>query len=262
MGPSDRLEEVSFAMIDTPYLAGPVLDWCDENGVVPIPCRPGSKVPIGSISRRGVYGDHPPSPEVLLARYGRERFGGVVRDSFHLPTPERLARIARFWRTPGVRIWGPEVLSISVDMNYPTEDGYTVACLDIDDDACVSLLKRPPFDACPVISGRHGAKALFKLDREGGRTRPITQFAAAPQGPPAFELFTCSKHALVFGFHPASTPGHPVHYRIVRGARGSMPVLCWSVVAATLLSAARERALSVRKGAGPDLDQAGLERWT
>lgn len=248
-------------MTETPYLAGPVLDWCEENGAVPVPCRPGSKVPIGSISRRGVYGDTPPCPEVLLARYGRERFGAVVRDSFHLPTPERLDRITRFWQTPGVRLWGPEVLSISVDMNYPTVDGYTVACLDIDDDACVSLLDRPPFDACPVVAGRHGAKALFKLDREGGRTRPITQFATAPQGPPAFELFTCSKHALVFGLHPASTPELPVHYRLVQGRPTRMPVVPWSTVTATLLSVGRERGLSVRKGAGPDLDQTGLERW-
>ncbi|HOT94906.1 MAG TPA: hypothetical protein PK089_06930 [Methanoregulaceae archaeon] len=248
-------------MTDPPYLAGPVLNWCTENGVVPVPCRAGSKAPIGAISSRGVYGGAPPSPEALLARYGRERFGTVVRDSFHLPTPERLERIARFWRTPGARLWGPGVISISVDMNYPTADGYTVACLDIDDDTCLPLLDSPPFEGCPVVVGRHGAKALFKLDREGGRTRPITQFAAGTQGSPAFELFTCSKHALVFGLHPASTPECPVRYRLVPGRRGRMPVLRWSSVAAALLAEARGRGLVVRKGSGPDLDQAGLERW-
>lgn len=248
-------------MTDGPVLAGSVLDWCDENGIVAVPCQPQSKAPIGAISRRGVYGDSPPPPAELLARYGRERFGAQVRDSFHLPTPERLARIARFWETPGVRLWGPEALSISVDMNYPTADGYTVACLDIDDDACLPLLERPPFDACPVVTGRHGAKAFFKLDREGTRTRPITQFAAAPQGSPAFEVFTCSKHALVFGLHPASTPEAPVLYRFVRGARAPVPVLGWGGVVAALLAAGRERGLLIRKGAGPHLDQAGLERW-
>ncbi len=248
-------------MTDGPYLAGPILDWCEENGIVAVPCRPRSKAPIGAISRRGVYGDAPPSPAALLARYGRDRFGAQVRDSFHLPTPERLARIARFWQTPGVRLWGPEVLSISVDMNYPTADGYTVACLDIDEDAFLPLLDRLPFDRCPVVAGRHGAKALFKLDREGARTRPITQFAGAPQGPPAFEIFTCSKHALVFGLHPASTPETPIPYDLVRGARSPFPVLGWSEVVATLLTAGRERGLLVRKGAGPDLDQAELERW-
>jgi hypothetical protein len=146
-------------------------------------------------------------------------------------------------------------------MNYPTADGYRAACLDIDDDTCLPLLDRRPFDACPVVAGRHGAKALFKLDREGTLTRPITQFAASPQGSPAFELFTGSKHALVFGLHPASTSGAPVTYRIVRHAERPLPVLGWSAVSGAALEFARERNLQVRKGAGPDLDQTGLERW-
>jgi hypothetical protein len=248
-------------MNDGPYVAGPVLDWVEANGLVPVPCCPGSKAPIGSISSRGLYGGTPPAPSALLAAYGRDRFDAAVRDSFHLPTPERLERIARFWRTPGVRLWGPEAVSISVDMNYPAADGFRAACLDVDDDACLPLLERYPFDACPVVTGRHGAKALFKLDREGGHPRAITQFAAAPQGPPAFELFTGSKHALVFGLHPASTSEAPVTYRIARHADSPMPVLGWSAVTAAALEFGRERGLLVRKGAGPDLDQAGLERW-
>lgn len=248
-------------MTEGAYRAGPVLDWCEANGLVPVPCRPGSKAPIGAISSRGLYGSTPPEPAALRAIYGRDRFGVVVRDSFHLPTPERLERVRQFWQSPGVRLWGPEAVSISVDMNYPTVDGYRVACLDIDDDVFLSLLDRHPFDACPVVAGRHGAKALFKLDREGAQTRHITQFAPAAQGPPSFELFTGSKHALVFGLHPASTPEAPTTYRIVRHADRPLPVLGWSAVSAAALGFARERELLIRKGAGPDLDQAGLERW-
>jgi hypothetical protein len=248
-------------MIDERDVAGPVLDWCEHNGLIPVPCRAGSKVPIGAISSRGVYGANPPAPSELMARYGRERFGAQVRDSFHLPTPERLARIARFWATPGVRLMGPEVLSISIDMNYPTKDGHTVACLDIDDDTCLSLVDDPPFDTCPIVMGRHGAKVLFKLDREGARTRPITQFALSPQGSPSFELFTSSKHALIFGLHPASTDVMPIRYRIVRGIDNPLPVLAWSSVTTALLPVVRRQGLIVRKGAGPALDQAGLERW-
>ncbi|MEN6343236.1 MAG: hypothetical protein ABFC89_11845 [Methanospirillum sp.] len=248
-------------MTERPYRAGTVLDWFEANGLVPVPCRPCSKAPIGAISSRGLYGGTPPAPAVLRAMYGRDRFGAVVRDSFHLPTPERLERVRRFWQMPGVRLWGPEAVSISVDMNYPTADGYRAACLDIDDDACLPLLERHPFDACPVVAGRHGAKALFKLDREGARTRAITQFAPSALGSPAFELFTGSKHALVFGFHPASTPEEPVMYRIVRYADRALPVLGWSAVSAAALGFAREQELLIRKGAGPDLDQSGLERW-
>ncbi len=248
-------------MTDTTYLVGPALDWCAASGVVPVPCRSGSKAPIGAISSRGLYGSTPPSPALLLATYGRDRFGTVVRDSFHLPTPERLERIARFWQTPGVRLWGPETVSISIDMNYPTADGYRAACLDIDDDTCLPLLDRPPFEGCPVVAGRHGAKALFKLDREGAQTRAITQFAASARGSPAFELFTGSKHALVFGLHPSSRPDTPVTYRVVRHGDRPLPVLGWSAVSAAALGFARERELQARKGAGPDLNQVGLERW-
>lgn len=248
-------------MTDGAYRAGPVLDWCDENGLVPMPCRPGSKAPIGAISSRGLYGSTPPAPAALLATFERDRFGSSIRDSFHLPTPERLRRIDRFWRTPGVRLWGAEAVSISVDMNYPTRDGFRCACLDIDDDACLPLLERRPFDLCPIVLGRHGAKALFKLDREGAVTRNITQFAPSPRGPPALELFTGSKHALVFGLHPASTPESPVTYRIVGGAGASVPVLGWGAVSTATFAFARERGLLARKGAGPELDQAGLERW-
>lgn len=248
-------------MTNGPYLVGGMLDWCEANGLVPVPCRPGSKAPIGAISSRGLYGGTPPAPDALLAAYGRDRFGAAVRDSFHLPTPERLERIARFWRTLGVRLWGPETVSISVDMNYPTADGCRAACLDIDDDACLPLLERRPFDVCPVVAGRHGAKAFFKLDREGAQTRAITQFAASAQGPPAFELFTGSKHALVFGLHPASRPEAPVTYRIVRHEDRPLPVLGWSAVSAAVLGFGREQELLVRKGTGPHLDQAGLERW-
>jgi hypothetical protein len=248
-------------MTEGPYRAGPILDWCEANGLIPVPCRPGSKAPIGAISSRGLYGSTPPAPALLRAAYGRDRFGAVVRDSFHLPTPERLERMRRFWRTPGVRLWGPETVSISIDMNYPTADGYRAACLDIDNDACLPLLERPPFDACPVVAGRHGAKALFKLDREGAQPRAITQFSPSRQGSPAFELFTGSKHALVFGLHPASTPEAPVTYRIVRHADRALPILRWSAVSSAALGFAQEQALLIRKGTGPDLDQAGLERW-
>ena len=53
-------------MTDRQYLVGPVLDWFEANGLVPVPCRPGSKAPIGAISGRGLYGGSPPAPAALL----------------------------------------------------------------------------------------------------------------------------------------------------------------------------------------------------
>lgn len=244
-------------------VAGPVLDWLSANGITPIPCRPRSKSPVSAISRYGVYQDHPPSASALLSRFGRERFGREVRDSFHLPTPERLAAIERFWRVPGVRRRGPEFLSISIDMNYPTCDHYTICCLDIDDEVHLPLLDDPVFLACPVVTGEKGGKGFFKLDRQGAWTRPITQFAgpASLQGSPAFEVFTCSKHALVFGEHPAFTPSRPVRYRVTRGFSDPFPVIPWQTALAAVTRYARDEGLKVRKGAGPGLDQADLSTW-
>jgi hypothetical protein len=244
--------------------AGPVLDWLSASGITAIPCRPRSKSPVSAISRYGVYQDRPPSASALLARFGRERFGREVRDSFHLPTPERLAAIEQFWQVPGVRRWGPEVLSISIDMNYPTTDHYTICCLDIDDEEHLSLLDDPVFLLCPVVTGEKGGKGFFKLDRQGGWTRPITQFAGSEsltRGSPAFEVFTCSKHALIFGEHPSFTPDRPIRYRVTRGFSDPFPVIPWQTALAAVTRYARDEGLAVRRGAGPGLDQADLSTW-
>ncbi len=243
---------------------GPVLDWLSASGITAIPCRPRSKSPVSAISRYGVYQDRPPSAPALLARFGRERFGREVRDSFHLPTPERLAAIEQFWQAPGVRRWGPEVLSISIDMNYPTTDHYTICCLDIDDEEHLPLLDDPVFLLCPVVTGAKGGKGFFKLDRQGGWTRPITQFAGSEsltRGSPAFEVFTCSKHALIFGEHPSFTPDRPVRYRVTRGFSDPFPVIPWQTALAAVTRYARDEGLAVRRGAGPGLDQADLSTW-
>jgi hypothetical protein len=52
-----------------------------------------------------------------------------------------------------------------------------------------------------------------------------------------------------------------VTYRIARHADRSLPVIRWSEVSIAAPSFARERGFLLRKGSGPDLDQAGLERW-
>lgn len=244
--------------------AGPVLDWLTANGITPIPCRPRSKSPVSAISRYGVYQDHPPDPSSLLARFGRERFGREVRDSFHLPTKERLEAIERFWEVPGVRRWGPEVLSISIDMNYPTSDQYTICCLDIDDGAHLPLLDEAVFLACPVVTGEKGGKGFFKLDRQNTWTRPITQFARPEflsRGSPALEVFTCSKHALIFGEHPAFTPEQPVRYQVTRGLGDPFPIISWQTALTAVTRYAQDEGLIVRRGTGPELDQADLSTW-
>ena len=237
----------------TPSTAGDVLVWCKKNGVIPIPCRPHSKAPAGVVSSRGVYGNSPPDRAMLLRHYGRAAFGTSVRDSFHVPSPERLAVIEAFWASPSVLSKGAREISISIDMNYPTADGHTVACLDIDSDDYRVVGEHSVFASCPAIRGKKGEKIFFKLDRGTATPPAILRFTTSenrmlPGGdraPPVIELFTGRKHALIFGEHPDSTPEHPLFYSFTRGFGEMLPVLRWRSLYDALLSAGRTYGLVI-----------------
>jgi hypothetical protein len=240
---------------DTPATIADMLAWCEKSGVVPIPCRPRSKGPAGCISTRSVYGVAPPSPGDLLKAYGRSFFGSTVRDSFHVPSPERIRVIDAFWADPGVRTLGPGSLGISLDMNYPTADGYRTACVDVDSDAYRDLFEERLFHVAPVVTGKKGGKLFFKLDRGKADPPPILQYTTAEnlqrpgreQDPPAIEIFTGQKHALVFGEHPESSATAPVHYTFTRGYTNPLPVLGWQDVARTILAYTVRHGLVLRK---------------
>lgn len=246
------------------FIAGPILDWLSINGITAIPCRPRSKSPVSVISRYGVYQDNPPSASVLLSRFGRERFGREVRDSFHLPTQERLNAIEQFWQIPGVRGWGPEILSISIDMNYPTADHYTICCLDIDDETHLPLLGDPVFRACPVVVGKKGGRASSSSTGRGpghGRSPSSPGQHRSPRGLLPSRSSPAPNHALVFGEHPAFTVERPIRYRIGRGFSDPFPIISWQTVSAAVTRYARDEGLMVRKGTGPGLDQTDLSVW-
>jgi hypothetical protein len=240
---------------DQPATIADMLAWCGQNGVTPIPCRPRSKGPAGCISTRSVYGDTPPSPGDLLQTYGRSFFGSTVRDSFHVPSPERIRVIEAFWADPGVRALGPESLGVSLDMNYPTADGCRIACIDVDSDAYRDLFEERLFLRAPVVTGKKGGKLFFKLDRDRADPPPILQYTTAEnlrrpgreQDPPAIEIFTGQKHALVFGEHPESSAAAPLHYTFTRGFTSPLPVLGWQDVSRAILGYAGRHGLVLRK---------------
>jgi len=257
--------------VKTPITAGDVLSWCRKNGVIPIPCRPHSKAPAGVVSSRGVYGTSPPDRWTLLRLYGRVAFGTKVRDSFHVPSPERLDAIDSFWASPRVVSQGPKEISISIDMNYPTADGYTVGCLDIDSDEYRVVGESPFFASCPAIRGKKGEKIFFKLDREAATPPAILRFTTSknrmlPGGeraPPVIEMFTGRKHALIFGEHPDSIPERPLLYTFTRSFGEILPVLGWHSLYDALLSAARMHGLVIipEEEIAISPDQASLSVW-
>ncbi|MBP2133832.1 hypothetical protein J2128_001786 [Methanomicrobium sp. W14] len=255
----------------TPKNAGEVVFWCKKNGLIAVPCRPKSKAPLGIISRKGVYGKNPPGERELLKLYDRRSFGKTVRDSFHVPSPERINKIRDFWEKPNTGKLDYTKISISLDMNYPTDDGYTVACVDIDSDSHILLADEDAFSECPLIAGKKGGKIFFKLDRENSVPSPIVQYSTKDNlslpGPKQesalIELFTGHKHALIYGEHPDSTTEDPVIYHFLRGFECKVPVITWKETTQCLKGYADKNGLAIRMTSEVmPYDQTTLSDWS
>lgn len=186
-----------------------ILNWCDSNGITPIPCQVRTKKPIGEISTQAIYG----------TRDG---------DSFHCPTPERLAIIRNYWNRPGVSKLTRCDIAVSIDMSYPTRDGYTITCVDVDNWEYVDLADHELFQDCEVFTGKKGIKIFFKLDigdHDPTKIADIIQYRERfGERRQVIELFTRNKHALIFGEHEASTYENPIFYQPTRGLR-PLPVI-------------------------------------
>ncbi len=201
---------------------------------MPLPCRAKSKSPIPQISRRGIYGDDAPAG-----------------DSFHVPTPERMAAVKAWWSNEDYhREATVKDVSISVPLHPGWHDGKQVIVLDIDDASLRdAVANAPALQRCPVNVGKKGSKLFAFLDPAGGRPAdPITQYVAKDDPDhPALEIFTGSKHALLYGEHPASTPSHPIFYEITRGFGEPFPVLTWEEICAALEPIIQEHDLVLKK---------------
>ena len=186
-----------------------ILNWCDSNGITPIPCQVRTKKPVGEISTGAIYGTR----------------GG---DSFHCPTPERLTIITNYWNRPGVSKLTRGDIAVSIDMSYPTRDGYTITCVDIDNWEYVDLADHELFQDCEVFTGKKGTKVFFKLDigdHDPTKIADIIQYRERfGEQRQVIELFTRNKHALIFGEHEASTYEKPIYYQPTRGLR-PLPVI-------------------------------------
>lgn len=253
-----------------PKNAGEVVSWCRKNGIIPIPCQPKSKAPLGIISKKGIYKKNPPSKEELLRIYDRRFFGKNVSDSFHVPSPKRILAINNFWDSHSLENMDERTISISLDMNYPTNDGYTIACIDIDSDSHKGLSEINPFIKCPLVGGKKGGKIFFRLDKENKNPSPIIQYStkenlnlAGPKQKPALiELFTGHKHALIYGEHPDSTLDNPIFYYFKRGFDSDVPLITWNETTKAIANYADEMNLVVRKTSSViPYDQTNLTDW-
>ncbi|WOF16667.1 hypothetical protein F1737_08175 [Methanoplanus sp. FWC-SCC4] len=253
-----------------PKTAGDVVSWCRNNGVIPVPCRPKSKAPLGIISVKGVYGENPPGERELLRNFDRRFFGKTVRDSFHIPSQKRLEIIENYWNRPYTKSFTAGQISVSLDMNYPTKDGLTIACIDIDTDDLAFLADEELFQKCPLISGKKGGKLFFKLNKEKALPSPIIQYTTkenlekpgTEQKPALIELFTGHKHALIFGEHPESTPEKPLYYQFLRGFDEQIPVITWADTTAALNSFSKKHGLLIRMtNEVVPYDQTNLSEW-
>jgi hypothetical protein len=219
-----------------------LLEWAEINGIILLPSEPQSKKPGKWLSTRNVYSDKIPP----------------TKDSFHNLTPERLKAIESFWKfmklPRPLKLATAESLSASVDTSYPTDDGFTIGCIDVDTDTLYEdALKIPLFLQCAAVRGKKGVKLLFKLDAVNQTPEPLTQYYTPealkdPESkiPAAIEVFTHDKLALVFGEHPDSTTEKPIFYKFVRGSKDPLPILKWGDVKPVIEEFAAAHKLSTR----------------
>lgn len=222
---------------DGPITPLDIVRWLREQGITPLPCRPKSKSPISQISRRGIYGDNAPAG-----------------DSFHVPTPERMAAVRAWWSNEDYhRQATVKDCSISVPLHPDWNSGRQVIVLDIDDTSlCDAVANAPALERCPVGTGKKGAKLFAFLDPDGGRPEsPIVQYAPKDDPDhPALEIFTGSKHALIYGEHPDSTRERPILYAITRGFGEPFPVLTWEDIEKALEPIIQENGLVLKESGG------------
>ncbi|WP_214084413.1 hypothetical protein [Methanoculleus sp.] len=214
-----------------------IVRWLRGQGIMPLPCRPKSKSPISQISRRGIYGDNAPAG-----------------DSFHIPTPERMAAVKAWWVNEDYHQQATvKDCSISVPLHPDWNNGRQVIVLDIDDTSlCDAVANAPALERCPVGTGKKGAKLFAFLDPDGGRPEsPIVQYAPKDDPDhPALEIFTGSKHALIYGEHPDSTRERPILYAITRGFGEPFPVLTWKEIKQALEPIIQENGLVLKESGG------------
>ncbi|MDD4138044.1 MAG: hypothetical protein PHT99_09170 [Methanoregula sp.] len=216
-----------------------VVQWLQDRGITPLPCQPKSKSPISQISRRGIYGDHAPPG-----------------DSFHVPTRERMAVVTGWWKNKEFHRHATiRDESISVPLHPDWNSGRQVIILDIDDARlCDAVTNVPYLSECPVGTGKKGAKIFAFLDPAGGAPdSPILQYVQKEDPDhPALEIFTGSKHALIYGEHPDSTPETPILYAITRGFGEPWPVLTWEKIEQALEPVIRDNNLELKTKAKPE----------
>lgn len=228
-----------------------VVRWLREQGITPLPCRPKSKSPISQISRRGIYGDNAPAG-----------------DSFHVPTPERMAAVRAWWSNEDYhRQATVKDCSISVPLHPDWNSGRQVIVLDIDDTSlCDAVANAPALEQCVVGVGKKGSKLFAFLDPAGARPEnPIIQYVPKDDPDhPVLEIFTGSKHALIYGEHPDSTRERPILYAITRGFGEPFPVLTWEDIEKALEPIIQENGLVLKESGGArepvDLVQAPRPR--
>jgi len=115
-----------------------------------------------------------------------------------------------------------------------------------------AVANAPALMQCPVGTGKKGSKLFAILDPAGGRPEnPIMQFVPKDDPDhPALEIFTGSKHALIYGEHPDSTRDCPILYAITRGFGEPFPVLAWEEIGQALEPVIREHDLVLKESGG------------
>jgi len=196
---------------NTPRTAKQIVTWATLNGVTVLPGQPKTKKPMGFLARGAVETPEGADPE---------------RDTYHVPTPQRLFAIENYWnRLPND--FRETELSISFDTDYPCGDNVFIASLDLDrDDYYDRFINHHLIANWPVVKANRGCKAFVKVNYGDLAEKPKSFAYVGPADTgTVLEILTSKKLAFIYGEHPLSTPENRITYQFVRGFDLTVPTI-------------------------------------
>jgi len=200
-----------------------VVTWAVLNGVIALPGQPKTKKPLPFIAKGRVETPEGADPE---------------KDTYHVPTPQRILKIENFWENLPNDFRETE-LSIALNTEYPCltlEDGgveavlssnVNIAALDLDtDDYYERFINHPLLAGWPIVRGERGCKAFVKVNYNEMAEKPENLVFKNPvTDTAALEILTFKKLAFVYGEHPHSKPEKRISYQFIRGFNLDTPTI-------------------------------------
>ena len=187
-----------------------VLDWCEAQGVLPLPCKWGTKGPHRAVTEKALIDAAPDCGTFLVDHPYRRK---IIHEIW-------TSREKRFKR-----------------LNISLVCGWDGVC-SIDCDSGITMQLADSFVYAPRIKSKKGGKLIFRLV---GDAPTLVQYKNA-LGDVELEFFSRNKHVLIYGMHPdKDAEGKDIRYKFYPA---DIPTLTWEQLHDILLRIASSAGLS------------------